>query len=327
VADARALREWNFGPLDQRFDPGAWEPILARIGLTIVTPTSVALLACAAVATFLGPQRRFWLAMWGAALGPMLVFTNLYVRHDYYLAAISPAVAALVGLVVGFVWSHLPRRRLVTAGALLVGLLLVYSTLEFGRSYWLRIHGAEDDPAVLPLAAQIAAHTEPDDRIALARRLDTRLPLLREALGAHGRRRNRGCRLRPHPRARLPLLRRLRPHGPAPARALALRRRARPEPLRAQRRTPGGRKRVPGRNERSAGIRANASAAHARLRRSYPSRADPGVRRLAELRRPDASARLWASSDELAGVPLRRYAWVDVRLARAGEVALRCTRP
>jgi hypothetical protein len=42
---------------------------------------------------------------------------------------------------------------------------------------------------------------------------------------------------------------------------------------------------------------------------------------------PDASARLWASSDELAGVPLRRYAWVDVRLARAGEVALRCTRP
>jgi hypothetical protein len=39
----------------------------------------------------------------------------------------------------------------------------------------------------------------------------------------------------------------------------------------------------------------------------------------------DASARLWAS-DDLAGVPLRRYAWVDGRLARAGEVALRCTR-
>jgi hypothetical protein len=50
--------------------------------------------------------------------------------------------------------------------ALAAALLLIYGTLEHGRGYWLRIHGAEDDPGALPLAAQIRAHTDDDDLIA-----------------------------------------------------------------------------------------------------------------------------------------------------------------
>jgi hypothetical protein len=165
---SEALEQWHFGTLEQRFALHTWDVILARVGLTLLAPAGVVLLAVAIAATVRSEQRRFWLAVWAAAVAPPLVLTNLYLRHDYYLVAISPALAALIGLGAGFIWSHLPRRPVFVAGALLVALLAVYSTLEFGRSYWLRIHGAEDDRTVMPLAQQIARHTDSDDRVAMA---------------------------------------------------------------------------------------------------------------------------------------------------------------
>ena len=38
------------------------------------------------------------------------MFFNLYVVHDYYLAAITPALAALVGVVASWVWEQRPKR-------------------------------------------------------------------------------------------------------------------------------------------------------------------------------------------------------------------------
>lgn len=165
---SEALREWNFGTLAQRFDIDTWDVIFSRVGLTLVAPVGVVLLASAAASTYSSEQRRFWLAVWAAAMGPLLVFTNLYVHHDYYLVAIGPALAALIGLGAGYVWSRLPHRPAFAVGALVIAFLATYSTLEFGRSYWLRIHGAEDDRAVVPLAQQIARHTDRDDRVAMA---------------------------------------------------------------------------------------------------------------------------------------------------------------
>ena len=44
-------------------------------------------------------------------------------------------------------------------------MLLAWGTLELGRGYWLRIHGGYDDPQVMPLASEIAAHTRSDDLV------------------------------------------------------------------------------------------------------------------------------------------------------------------
>jgi hypothetical protein len=96
----------------------------------------------------------------------MLVFTNLYYQHDYYLAAVTPAVAALVGLGAGYVWDHIPHRPAFVVGAVVTGALLALVTLDLGRGYWLRIHGSEDDPYVLPITTQVTAHTTPADRVA-----------------------------------------------------------------------------------------------------------------------------------------------------------------
>ena len=163
-----ALQDWNLGTLGQRFDPDTWVVIGKRLVPNVLGPSGVLLLIAAALATAGAIHRRFWLGIWLAALAPPLVFTNLYAAHDYYLAAVSPAFAALVGLGAGRVWSALRRSRSAQAVAVAAALVLVYFTLELGRGYWLRIHGAEDDPAVLPLARQIDAYTVEGDLIGVA---------------------------------------------------------------------------------------------------------------------------------------------------------------
>ncbi|HUG64667.1 MAG TPA: glycosyltransferase family 39 protein, partial [Gaiellaceae bacterium] len=161
-----ALREWNFGTIEQRFDLTTWDVVLSRIGHTVLGAAGVMLLAVAIVATVSSPQRRFWASIWLAAVAPMLVFTNLYFLHDYYLAAISPALAALVGLSADFIATRLPNKPAVAAAGVVLAGFLAYTTLDLGRSYWLRIHGSEDDPTVMPLAGQISAHTRPGELVA-----------------------------------------------------------------------------------------------------------------------------------------------------------------
>ena len=157
------LQEWNFGTVDQRLDPDTWHDIFKRL------PSVVGLLGIsivvAAVATWRSPQRRFWVGMWLAAIGPFLVFTNLYFQHDYYLAAVSPAFAALIGSASAAL-APLSVRPLTLVSASLVLLVLVYGSLELGRGYSLRIHGADDDPQVLPLARELESLTRTGDLVA-----------------------------------------------------------------------------------------------------------------------------------------------------------------
>lgn len=159
------LQEWNLGTPSQRLDPDAWMVILKRLGPTVVGLYGLFLVA-ALIATTRVLQRGFWLGMWLAAFGPFLAFTNLYVQHDYYLAAVTPAFAALTGLGIAYVGSFLSRRPLIALAGLVAAVAFSYGTLELGRGYWLRIHGAEDDPQVMPLAAEVDRLTRPDELVA-----------------------------------------------------------------------------------------------------------------------------------------------------------------
>jgi hypothetical protein len=158
------LRRWNFGWSRQRLDPEAWRVILQRAAPNMLGLYAL-LLVPAAIAAWRSTQRLFWLAIASAVVLPPLIFMNLYVVHDYYLAAVSPAVAAVVGLGAGWVWGIVRPRWLVAVLPCAV-LLLAWGTLELGRGYWLRIHGGYDDPQIMPLASEIASHTSSDDLVA-----------------------------------------------------------------------------------------------------------------------------------------------------------------
>ena len=159
------LEDWNFGSLSQRFDRGVWGVIVGRVVVHVIGLAGVALLAVALVALARSVQRLFWVGVVLAGALPPLVFTNLYLVHDYYLAAVTPALAALLGFAAGFIWRHLPPKAPIRAVAAVTGLLLAASTVGFDHAYWRHAWDGEPDRATLALARQLARVSEPDDRI------------------------------------------------------------------------------------------------------------------------------------------------------------------
>ena len=160
------LRTWNFGTLGQRLDPYVWQVISERVAYSVVGLFAV-FLPVALVAAIRSRQWPFWVGIASAALLPPLVFTNLYFVHDYYLAAVTPAFAALAGFGIGYVWSALPRQRAITVATLAIAVAAVFALADWSRGYWQLIDESRNDPVVLPLAREIAALTRPDDYVAV----------------------------------------------------------------------------------------------------------------------------------------------------------------
>jgi len=163
------LRRWNYGRWGDRLDTYDWEVILRIAGPTLVSLYGL-LLVPAAIALWRSPQWRFWLGIVSAAVLPVLVFMNLYVAHDYYLVAVSPAVAAVVGLGAGWLWSVVRSRvrsPWLLATLPLVFVALAWGTVERKADYWARIDGASEDPRILSFAHEVAEHTAEDDLVAV----------------------------------------------------------------------------------------------------------------------------------------------------------------
>ena len=160
-----ALAYWNFGDLAERTDPAAWE----RATLTVIVLAggiSLPLLAIPIIRfAHTHAQRRFWTWIALTLAGPVLIFFNLYVVHDYYAVAVSGSVAALVG--VGFV--EIARMRSLLARVaypLAVGVTLV--AWFAWTAYWTPIYDRRSDPeGILPLAAQIERETAPGEYVAI----------------------------------------------------------------------------------------------------------------------------------------------------------------
>lgn len=169
---SHALQTWNFGTIAQRLDPGTWLTVAKRIGLTLVGLPFLVLLPFSAAKAFRSPQPLCWVAIGLAAVLPIGVFFNLYVVHDYYLAAISPAIAAALGLGVAQLWEYASRARyrslLVVAGLGAAALMAVQT-----RYYWTLIYhrvGESNPHTALPLARELATLSQPSDLVVVAGR-------------------------------------------------------------------------------------------------------------------------------------------------------------
>jgi hypothetical protein len=134
ILTSENLESWNFGTLDQREVLSNWGTIWNRFADWVVGP-ALALLPVSAIAAWRSGQRWFWLAIALAVVLPPAVFFNLYVVHDYYLVAVTPAAAALVGLGAGWLWSRLPGARARAIGVACVAVLLFW-TLDTTSGYW-----------------------------------------------------------------------------------------------------------------------------------------------------------------------------------------------
>ncbi len=159
------LLTWNIGTVAQRLESGSWASIYTSV---VVLAGAIALpfLVYSAVRFSLARRQiRFWTWIALTAVGPILVFFNLYVVHDYYAIAVSGSIAALVGLGV----AGLPLVRTWIRGLLLAGAALAWgTTVALQSPYWTRIYDPTADPeGVLPLAAQIERETEQGQPVAI----------------------------------------------------------------------------------------------------------------------------------------------------------------
>ena len=156
---------WFFGTLAQRLDPSTWLVIASRIEeeLTGLAALVWLYLAVREIWHQTWSYRLPWLGLIGVVALAPLVLTNVYLVHDYYLAAISPAIA----LVVGLGGAHLLARW--RAGRT-IGLVLVAAwALAFWplREYVSLPYALPADSGELQIARQIEAETSPNRMVAL----------------------------------------------------------------------------------------------------------------------------------------------------------------
>lgn len=158
------LSEWNYGTLDQRLTLHSWSRIVGRI-TTQLTGFWGWLLPLAALVGLRTRTARFWAAVAAVPILTVLAFFNLYVVHDYYLVAVSPLLAAVMGFGFARLWHALVPTRgplfLVNALVTWMGALLLLAP-----TYWTRGYGDGQVSDVYPEVAEAARLTLPIDLIA-----------------------------------------------------------------------------------------------------------------------------------------------------------------
>lgn len=145
--------DWIVG--GDRLSPTTW---VAAIGPSL--SLAGMLLLPAGIAVIYRSERLVWAWMAIALLGSIALFPNLYAVHQYYTAAVSPAVAALVG---GGIDEWL--RRHPGVAPLFVGIAIQSLVLAW-PSWSIAYFGGDPDHILAP-AAEIRALTGPEDLVVM----------------------------------------------------------------------------------------------------------------------------------------------------------------
>lgn len=92
------LKTWNYGTLDQRMSSELWTKAIYERSLKPLGGPLI-IIACIASVFFIDKKRKILAAVSLLLfILPYLVFTNLYIRHDYYQAANNVFLCAFLGI-------------------------------------------------------------------------------------------------------------------------------------------------------------------------------------------------------------------------------------
>lgn len=162
---SEALVGFNFGSIGQRLDFNQWSKIIHPLD-TLVTGMPFWILAAICVIAILRERRAVWVGIILAGVLPILIFFNLYAVQSYYLVAVTPAAAGVIGYALDGVIRRcrtLPLRA-VTVTVMIVWLgATLYSQRDFVASSYTM---PTPDPAnILAQAREVDAGTKPNDLI------------------------------------------------------------------------------------------------------------------------------------------------------------------
>jgi 4-amino-4-deoxy-L-arabinose transferase-like glycosyltransferase len=163
------LTGYYFGTLQQRLDPSTWWYLIDQAQELLLGRSLWLWVLAGLTAAAMLPRRVLAVALvLSGGVGPLL-FTNQYalVGQEYYMAALSPLVAATVGLAAGWLWR---QREMLLSKVVMAALVVSWVvTLHLTQGYWGRQFAPFSDPdQILAAADFIAARTQPDEPVALA---------------------------------------------------------------------------------------------------------------------------------------------------------------
>ena len=155
-------KQFFLGTLDQRRDIGEWLVVLGRISTWIVGH-GWAILAIGAVVV-VARNRPIWIGLLLVPFTGIAIFFTPYTWFGYYLAAVTPALAAVLALGIASAASWIAKRGPKEALVLVVLTTLWFvSTAIPSYGYWSQ---AYDAPRGAPFEAiEIAQLTQPGDRV------------------------------------------------------------------------------------------------------------------------------------------------------------------
>ncbi|MGI8983634.1 MAG: glycosyltransferase family 39 protein, partial [Acidimicrobiales bacterium] len=157
------LATWNFGTLDQRLSWGSCTTIGNRV-TALLTGYPALLLPLTALVGFRTRNARFWVALVAIPGLTILCFWNLYVVHDYYLAAITPVPAAVAGFGFARAWHAVDRTRIRALLLALLGMCTAGLALLHPSYAMLAYRHASVD-RLYPEARELARVSTPEDLV------------------------------------------------------------------------------------------------------------------------------------------------------------------
>ena len=148
-----------------------WAIMWSRFASLLVGILFVPLLGIAAIAAR-RERTSFWFGIAAATVLPVFVFYGVYRRHDYYMAAVSPEVALLLGLgAARLIQAASQRGRRAFAGLLAAAAVAFALNFAVIADYWLPIYApVYDSEQVLPAAHELAALSRVDDLVVMVGR-------------------------------------------------------------------------------------------------------------------------------------------------------------
>ena len=144
-----------------------WAGVAFRFAYLLAGPFVV--LFGAAVIAARRERTAFWSGVAIVTLLPVLVFFGGYRRHDYYMAAISPLAALLLGF--GAAWlirTMSARGRRSLASLVAAGAASFVVMFGITTDYWRPIYApVYDADGILPAAAELGALSKSDDLVVM----------------------------------------------------------------------------------------------------------------------------------------------------------------
>jgi hypothetical protein len=163
VFTSRALLGWDLGSIGQRLDGSEWAIVLYVLGVLVIGVGWLPVLALLPGGARRAGRSFTALAAVGVAVLPVLVFFNLYARHDYYEIANAPAWALLLGMAGGYALDRFGGgARVLIAAALVVSIGV--TTAFWGVAY----QSPTADPyGFLTQAAELELHSAPTELVVI----------------------------------------------------------------------------------------------------------------------------------------------------------------